>query len=557
MSSRPAVRQLGRLSEIAQVAAKHGFGYLFDSRRRDGGAGPSEREMEAVGDESSTRGVRLRAMLDELGPTFVKFGQLLSTRPDVVPPDIVFELRNLQDQVTPFPSEDAARVIEEELGLTVEQLFLEFDPEPVAAASIGQVHQATLPTGKHVVVKVQRPDAPRQIEADLELMYQAARLARDRVKALGFIDAIALVDEFARTIRQELDYRAEARNAEQFHRNFAGHRGVRVPRVYWQYSGSRVLTLERLEGRQLKDVDLESYTMEERSRLATTIADAWMAMIFRHGFFHADPHPSNLMVLDEHDTIGIIDFGMAGTLTDEDMSKATRLFIDIVNENVDRLPRDLAALGVKFDRAKEAEFAAELRDLYYRYYGARLHEIDPIQVIREVFALIFRLRLELPTRFVLLDRAIATLGSVGLELYPDFNVFEVAKPYARELMLERFTPRRLALRARQQGTDYARILMEAPYQVADILEEVRDGEIEIGFRHQGLDELFDRLDHIFNRLVVGIVVMGGLIGSSLLGILAEGGPQIFGLHFLSVIGFLVAGVLGVWLVWGVLRSGRL
>ncbi len=557
MSSRPAVRQLGRLSEIAQVAAKHGFGYLFDSRRRDGGAGPSEREMEAVGDESSTRGVRLRAMLDELGPTFVKFGQLLSTRPDVVPPDIVFELRNLQDQVTPFPSEDAARVIEEELGLTVEQLFLEFDPEPGAAASIGQVHQATLPTGKHVVVKVQRPDAPRQIEADLELMYQAARLARDRVKALGFIDAIALVDEFARTIRQELDYRAEARNAEQFHRNFAGHRGVRVPRVYWQYSGSRVLTLERLEGRQLKDVDLESYTMEERSRLATTIADAWMAMIFRHGFFHADPHPSNLMVLDEHDTIGIIDFGMAGTLTDEDMSKATRLFIDIVNENVDRLPRDLAALGVKFDRAKEAEFAAELRDLYYRYYGARLHEIDPIQVIREVFALIFRLRLELPTRFVLLDRAIATLGSVGLELYPDFNVFEVAKPYARELMLERFTPRRLALRARQQGTDYARILMEAPYQVADILEEVRDGEIEIGFRHQGLDELFDRLDHIFNRLVVGIVVMGGLIGSSLLGILAEGGPQIFGLHFLSVIGFLVAGVLGVWLVWGVLRSGRL
>jgi len=557
MSSRPAVRQLGRLSEIAQVAAKHGFGYLFDSRRRDGGAGPSEREMEAVGDESSTRGVRLRAMLDELGPTFVKFGQLLSTRPDVVPPDIVFELRNLQDQVTPFPSEDAARVIEEELGLTVEQLFLDFDPEPVAAASIGQVHRATLPTGKEVVVKVQRPDAPRQIEADLELMYQAARLARDRVKALGFIDAIALVDEFARTIRQELDYRAEARNAEQFHRNFVGHRGVRVPRVYWQYSGSRVLTLERLHGSQLKDVDLESYTMEERSRLATTIADAWMAMIFRHGFFHADPHPSNLMVLDEHDTIGIIDFGMAGTLTDEDMSKATRLFIDVVNENVDRLPRDLAALGVKFDRAKEAEFAAELRDLYYRYYGARLHEIDPIQVIREVFALIFRLRLELPTRFVLLDRAIATLGSVGLELYPDFNVFEVAKPYARELMLERFTPRRLALRARQQGTDYARILMEAPYQIADILEEVRDGEIEIGFRHQGLDELFDRLDHVFNRLVVGLVVMGGLIGSSLLGILAEGGPQIFGLHFLSVIGFLVAGVLGVWLVWGVLRSGRL
>ena len=179
MSSRPAVRQLGRLSEIAQVAAKHGFGYLFDSRSGSNGS-RREAEMEALAEEGSTRGQRLRAMLDELGPTFVKFGQLLSTRPDVVPPDIVFELRNLQDEVTPFPADEAQAVIEDELGLTVDQLFLEFEREPIAAASIGQVHRAVLPNGKRVVVKVQRPDAPRQIEADLELMYQAARLARDR-----------------------------------------------------------------------------------------------------------------------------------------------------------------------------------------------------------------------------------------------------------------------------------------------------------------------------------------------------------------------------------------
>jgi ubiquinone biosynthesis protein len=556
MSSRPAVRQLGRLSEIAQVAAKHGFGYLFDSRRGANGS-RREAEMEAVGEEGSTRGQRVRAMLDELGPTFVKFGQLLSTRPDVIPPDIVFELRNLQDAVTPFPADEAERAIEEALGLTVDQLFLEFEREPIAAASIGQVHGAVLPNGKRVVVKVQRPDAPRQIEADLELMYQAARLARDRVKSLGFVDTVALVDEFARTIRSELDYRLEARNAEQFHRNFAGHPNVKVPRVYWQYSGARVLTLERLEGVQLKDVDLDSYTIEERARLAETMADAWMAMIFRHGFFHGDPHPSNVMVLGRPDRIGIIDFGMVGTLTDDDMSKATRLFIDIVNQNVDRLARDLAALGVRFDRQKEEEFSNELRDLYYRYYGARLNEIDPVQAIRDVFGLIFRLHLELPTRFVLLDRAIATLASVGLEIYPDFNVFEVAKPYARELLLERFTPRRLALRARQQGTDYALMLLEMPYQIHDTLEQIRDGQVEVGFRHEGLEELFSRLDHIFNRLVVGVIVAGGLVGSSLLGILATGGPQIFGLHFLSVIGFIVSSLMGFWLVWGILRSGRL
>jgi ubiquinone biosynthesis protein len=557
MSTRPAVRQLGRLSEIAQVAAKHGFGYLFDARRLDGLPFRRRELVELAPEEGSSRGQRLRSMLDELGPTFVKFGQLLSTRPDVVPPDIVFELRHLQDAVTPFPYEQVEQVIQEDLGLTVEQLFTEFEREPIAAASIGQVHRATLPNGRDVVVKVQRPDAPRQIEADLELMYQAARFAGDRIKALAFIDTVSVVDEFARTIRQELDYRAEARNAEQFHRNFAGHPRVRVPRVFWSYSRARVLTLERLHGTQLKDLDLDSYTLEERNRLATIIADAWMAMIFRHGFFHADPHPSNVLVLERAGQIGLIDFGMAGKLTDDDLSKATRLFIDIVNENVDRLPRDLAALGVKYDRSREDEFAAEIRDLYYRYYGASLREIDPLQVIREVFAVIFRLRLELPSRFVMLDRAIATLGSVGLELYPDFNVFEVAKPYARELLLERFTPRRLAMRGRQIGTDYARMAMELPYQLSDTLEQVRDGQVEVGFRHEGLDELFDRLDKVFNRLTVAIVAVGGIIGSSLIGLFAEEGPMIFGVHFLSVIGFTLSALLSIWIVLGVVRSGRL
>ena len=556
MSSRPAVRQLGRLSEIAQVAAKHGFGYLFDSRRRNG-FGRRQQEAETDEVEGSTRGQRLRAMLDELGPTFVKFGQLLSTRPDVIPPDIVFELRNLQDKVTPFSSDEAKEVIEDELGLTVDQLFVEFDSEPIAAASIGQVHRAVLPNGRDVVVKVQRPDAPRQIEADLELMYQAARLTRDRVKSLSFVDSIALVDEFARSIRQELDYRAEARNAEQFHKNFAGNPRVTIPRVYWQYSRSRVLTLDYVRGTKLRDVDLDSYTLDERRMLATTMTEAWMTMIFRHGFFHADPHPSNVLVLDRADRIGLIDFGMAGKLTDEDLSKATRLFIDVVNENIEAIPRDLAGLDVRFPKEKEEEFVVELRDMFYRYYGAALSEIDPIQIIGEVFGLIFKLQLELPTRFVLLDRAIATLGSVGLEIDPKFNVFEVAKPYARELLLERFTPRRMAMRARQQGTDYARILLEMPYQLHDTLEQVRDGQVEIGFRHEGLEELFTRLDHIFNRLVIAIVVASGLIGSAIIGIFVNNGPQLFGLHFLSVIGFVLSGILGAWLVWGVIRSGRL
>jgi ubiquinone biosynthesis protein len=494
-------------------------------------------------------------MLDELGPTFVKFGQLLSTRPDVVPPDIVFELKGLQDNVTPFSFGEAEQVIREELGLTIEQLFLEFDETPIAAASIGQVHRAVLPNGRPVAVKVQRPEAPRQIEADLELMYQVARIVGERIDALEFIDTVALVDEFARTIRQELDYRLEARNAEQFHRNFVGHPHVRVPRVYWSYSRTRVLTLELLEGVHLRDLDLGRYTIEERRRLAYLIAEAWMHMIFRHGFFHADPHPSNIMVLEQTEHIGLIDFGMVGKLTDEDMSKLTGLFIDVVNERIEALPRRLAALGVRYPKEQEEEFVNELRDVYYRYYGARLSEIDPIQLIREAFALIYRMHLQLPTRFVLLDRAIATLGSGGMELYPDFNVFDVAKPYARELMIERFTPQRVVRRTAQETRNYVRMMLELPYQVHDTLEQARDGQIEVGFRHEGLEQLIHRMDLVFNRIGIAMVAVGGAITSAVLASVANGVGSFFGI--LSVIGLTLSGLLSIWLVWGVIRSGRL
>jgi ubiquinone biosynthesis protein len=555
MSTRPAVRRLSRISEISQVAAKHGFGYFFETHGPGSLRSRRQHEVAPDTDGGSNRGQRLRQMLDELGPTFVKFGQLLSTRPDVVPPDIVFELKGLQDQVTPFSFEEAEQVIQEDLGLTIEQLFLEFDETPIAAASIGQVHRAVLPNGRPVAVKVQRPEAPRQIEADLELMYQVARIVGERIDALEFIDTVALVDEFARTIRQELDYRLEARNAEQFHRNFVGHPHVRVPRVYWSYSRTRVLTLELLEGVHLRDLDLSRYTIEERKRLAYLIAEAWMHMIFRHGFFHADPHPSNIMVLEQSEHIGLIDFGMVGKLTDEDMSKLTGLFIDVVNERIEALPRRLAALGVRYPRDREEEFVGELRDVFYRYYGARLSEIDPIQLIREAFALIYRMHLQLPTRFVLLDRAIATLGSAGMELYPDFNVFDVAKPYARELMIERFTPQRVVRRTAQETRNYVRMMLELPYQVHDTLEQVRDGQIEVGFRHEGLEQLIHRMDLVFNRIGIAVVAVGGAITSAVLASVANGVGSFFGI--LAVIGLSLSGLLSVWLVWGVIRSGRL
>jgi ubiquinone biosynthesis protein len=554
--ARPATRNLGRLSEIAQVLVRHGFGYVFE-RHRLTDLLPWRDRTAALDGQPSQRGRALREALDELGPTFVKFGQLLSMRPDVLPPDIIAELRALQDDVRPFPFEQAEQVIEADLGLSLEKLFLDFEPVPIAAASIGQVHRAVLPNGRRVAVKVQRPGAPRQIEADLALLYQAARIAKERVRAFDFIDARALVDEFARSIRQELDYRLEGRNAEAFRRNFAGHPHVRIPRVYWSYTRPRVLTLEFLDGTQVADLDPNVVPIEERRELAYRMTETWMTMIFRDGFFHGDPHPANILVLEGTDRIGLVDFGLAGNLTDDDMTKLTRLFIDAANENVDALPRRLADLGVRYPKEREEQFLVELRELYYRYYGATLAEIDPLQVIREGFQLIYSLNLRLPTRFVLLDKAIATLGSVGVELYPDFNVFEVARPYARRLMTERLTPRRIARRARKESVRLGEILLSAPYQVHDFLEEIRDGQIEVGFVHKGLDEFMAKIDVVFNRLVVAMIVAGGLIGSSLIGIFAKGGPQLLGVNLISVLGFALSGVLGLWLLWSVLRSGRL
>jgi ubiquinone biosynthesis protein len=533
-------RRIGRLSEIGRVATRHGFGYLIDRRRSNDDT------------QLADRGRRLREMLDELGPTFVKFGQLLSTRPDVMPPDVIVELRRLQDDVTPIPFAEVRRVVEEELGLTIEQAFLSFDETPLAAASIGQVHRAVLPTGDEVVVKVQRPDAPRQVESDLQLMRSAAKVVRERVHALDFVDAEALVDEFARAIRQELDYNHEARNAETFRRNFGDSTDVVVPKVIWRYSSARVLTLEFLAGEQFADLDLEARSLEERRELAYRMTDTWMTMIFRHGFFHGDPHPANILLLDDG-RIGLVDFGLAGRLTDEDMTNLTRLFIDAATENVDALPRRLAELGLRYPKEREQELKEAIEDLFYRYYGSSVSEIDPLEVIREGLDLIYSLNLRLPSRFVTLDKAIATLGSVGVELYPEFNVFEVAKPYARQLIAERFSPRRMSLRAQSEIRELAGVARELPYQVRDVMEQTRQGKLEIQIRNPGFDDLTYHIDHAVNRIAVALVVLGGLVGSSIVGALSNGGP----LGVIAFIGFVVSGAFAVWLVWGIVRSGRL
>lgn len=543
-------KNVERMRDITEAAARHGFGYFFE-RHKLRNLLP-RRQVDTAGQAS--RGEHIRMMLEELGPTFIKFGQLMSTRPDVVPADILQELRKLQDKVPGFPSETAFETIETELKLSVERLFLEIDPEPIAAASIGQVHRAVLPNGDRVIVKVQRPQAEAQIRADIDLLYQFAGLLQEYWQDI-FIDPVALVDQFARTVRSELDYRVEAHNAERFQKNFAGDESVHIPRVYWQYTSSRVLTLEEMSGIELVNLDFDDMDMFERKAIATLLAETWLKMIYVHGFFHADPHPANILV-ENDGTISLIDFGMAGRLSEKERQNLIRLFLDVMDEKLERLPRRMEDLGVEFPREKEAIFVAEAHDIFAKYFGTSLEELDPSSVLRDIFGSIYRLKIKLPSQFLLLEKAAGTLEGLGTQLYPQFNMFEFARPYSREFMSRRYRPDALAEQGLAELQNYFTMIKDFPGQFADALEQIRRGEVKVNFVHRNLEDFSHRLTILTNRLVLAILYAAIILGSSIIGLSTEGGPRILGVSVFALFGFIISGFLAIWLVVSIIRSGR-
>jgi ubiquinone biosynthesis protein len=540
-------QNLTRAREIAQVAARYGFGQLL---------GRSAAKAAADSPEvPGSRGRRLREMLDELGPTFVKFGQLLSTRPDIVPADIVDELRQLQDQVRPESFDNVRMVVEGELGLTIEQVFLEFDTEPIDAASIGQVHRALLPSGDEVVVKVQRPDAERQINADLQLLYQLAGMVKERVARLSFIDIVGLVDEFSRSIRRELDYGMEAQNADAFRRNFADDPHVDVPKVFWRYTTSRVLVMERVRGTSLAQLDLDLWTDDERAMLAARLAETWMQMVFVHGFFHADPHQANVLIQGP-DLIGLVDFGMVGQLSQSDREAMVALLVDVLDLNADALPRRLRDLGLRYPRHREQELADQLGVVLARYSGQAMGQIDARGLLAEIFQTIYRLQLTLPTRWVMLDKTLATLAGVTLQLSPDFNVFDSARPYARRLMAERLRPDRIAERMRRDFDRTVRVARDFPLQIGELLSELVEGDFSVGIKVEDLASSTERIEKATNRMVLALLAFGLLVSAAIIGALLHTGVAVGGFALLAVIPGFLGFCLIVWLIVGILRSGK-
>ncbi|QIN82902.1 phosphotransferase [Rubrobacter tropicus] len=542
---------LKRFSQISRVLVRHGFGFVFDVRR-------DRREKKGLQEFLAPNfGVRLRRTLDDLGPTFVKFGQVLSTRSDIFPEGILSELQKLQDTASPMPAGTAQALIEAELGAPVGEIFSSFDPVPLGSASIGQVHRAVLRGGEVVAVKVQRPEAPGRVAGDLELMREFAAFVDRRFARRILVDIRGLVAEFEGVILRELDYTAEARNARRFAANFAGT-PVAIPAVYEELTTSKVMTMEFVVGTRFRDIRPLLMTPSERRRVASMGADAIFKMAFEDGFFHGDPHPSNLLLTPEGD-LALLDFGMVGFMSRGDIEALSRLFIAVIQRDASAALRGLEALGVRYATEVRGELVRELREFLNKYSGLSVGEVTLGQALSELIALARRYRLRVPPVFPLLTKALVTAEGLARSIDPTINVYEVARPYARRLLTQRYRPDVLARSATERSLEYARYVEEYPEQVRQLLGELADGELEVRLRHGGLDELVGEVDVLANRLVFAVVTGALLVGSSMLGSFDVGGPSVplLGVPVVAFIGFTLALILATILLTIIFRSRRL
>jgi ubiquinone biosynthesis protein len=540
-----------RFSQISRVLVRHGFGFVFDVRR-------DRREKKGLQEFLAPNfGVRLRRTLDDLGPTFVKFGQVLSTRSDILPEGVLSELQKLQDTVKPMPAGVAQKIIEQELGAPVNELFASFDPVPLGSASIGQVHKAVLLSGETVAVKVQRPEAPGRVAGDLELMRDFAALLDRRFGRGLIMDVGGLVAEFEVVVRRELDFSAEAENARRFAANFADTRVV-IPGVYLDLSTPRVLTEEFIEGTRFRDIRPLSLTPSERRRVATMGADAIFKMAFEDGFFHGDPHPSNLLLTPSGD-LALLDFGMVGFMSQGDIEALSRLFIAVIQRDASAALRGLERLGVSYATEVRSDLVRDLREFLNKYSGLSVGEVTLGQALSELIALARRYRLRMPPVFPLLTKALVTAEGLARSIDPTINVYEVARPYAQRLLAGRFRPKNVVEVVEERAMEYARYAEEMPDQVSLIMTEFADGEIEVQLEHGGLDDLFSSVDVLANRVVFAIVTAAMFVGSAMLGAFDVAGPDVplTGAPLISFLGFTIALIQTAILLVVIFRSGRL
>jgi ubiquinone biosynthesis protein len=502
--------------------------------------------------ELPTQPEHLRIALEELGPTFMKLGQMLSTRTDLLPPDYQRELAKLQDAAPPIPIEAVRETITAELGQPIEKTFATFDDMPLAAASIGQAHLAALQDGTEVVVKVRRPGAVEQVDEDLKLLHSLATVASHRWELASQYDVVGLVQEFDQSLRAELDYLREGHNAERFARNFTGESNVRIPRVFWQTTTSRVITLERLQGIKVTDLAALDAAGIDRAELSKHAAQIFLKMVFEDGFFHADLHPGNLFI-EQGGLIGLIDFGMVGTVDEHTREYLGILLLGMANQDSDRLVDALLELGVSQQPVNRTVLRRDLEHLLLQYYSQPLSAIALGPMLTEVFGIMRRHQLALPSDLSLLLKTTVMSEGMGVQLNPSFSLVGVLTPYAEKFMLQQNSPGAWAKRLGKTIPDLAWLATEFPQQLRRLLSEMDRGSLKIDIQPTGLEPLFKRAERIANRIVLGVIVAAFIVGlAMLMSAYRPGGAGL--LQVVLTIGFALAAVLALYLVWSIFRS---
>ena len=541
----PRRSRLGRERHVVTVLTRHGFGLLVQHSRL-----PIVRRAGVLGQPQS-----LRVALEELGTTFIKLGQILSTRPDMLPDEYVTALSSLQDSLAPIGYDSVCGVIERELGASPEKLFASFDVQPLATASIGQVHSATLFDGTNVVVKVQKPGIAAEIELDLQIIHDLSRLAAARIDLPLIWNLEETVEQFSDGLREEIDYLHEARNAERFARLVCEDSNLVVPAVHWDFTTSRVLTLGRITGVKISDLAGLERLGVDRRMIARTMSGSVLQQVFDYGYFHADPHPGNYLVRGDG-VIGIVDFGLMGVLDDATRRDLLLLLASWVREDADGLADGLLTLGMARNGTSGQDLRMDMRRVLGRYHDARLQDIALGKVLSDLFRLARRHRLVLRGDLALMAKTLAMHEGMGSKLDPEFHLVEEARPYVEKAMRRLYFPKP----DRQAVAFGLGALLDLtttfPQRALRLLGRIERGDIGVAVRPEGMDSLMRDLNHMVNRLSVTILAAAFIVGLALLLQVVENSRGSLFLLFLFAAGLVGASVLGLWILISMFRAGR-
>ncbi len=551
-------RHLNRYRQILGVLFKYGFGDLVDRLRIEqyleiGLQVISRKKRDRV--ERLTRAVRVRMAFEELGPTFIKLAQVLSARPDLIPPDLVAELARLQDKVAATGFAALKEIVSTELQKSPEEIFEHIEQTPLASASIAQVHRAVLKDGEEVAVKIQRPGIRKVIEVDLEIMLHLATLMEHHIEEFSFHRPVKIVEEFTRTIEKELDFVLEAENMERFAAQFLMDEHIYVPKTFREFSSSRVLTMEFIQGVKVSEVDKLDAAGLDRKIIVDRGAELLLRQIFENGFFHADPHPGNIFVLPGN-VICMLDYGMVGSIVLQTRERFVDLISAVVRRDSSRAVQVLLRLTEWEEEPDLRRFEREVDDFMGRHLYRSLKNIQIGALLQELLQIAAQYRLRIPSDTFMMMKALAIIEGVARMLDPDFEMVAKAAPFVEKVRLERFSPKRISEDAYQMGADFLIFLQQFPKDALEIFRLIRQRKLTVNLEHQGLANMLATHDQISNRVSFSIIIAGLIVGSALI-VISEIPPLFYGISLIGIIGFLAAALMGIWLLVAILRKGSL